>query len=51
LAEYAEAAEKYLASKPESMSYEATSALPLAVVTTLQALTDKGGIFSRGAGR
>ncbi len=43
-AEYAVAPEKALISKPAKTSFEAAAALPMAAVTALQALRDKGNI-------
>jgi NADPH:quinone reductase-like Zn-dependent oxidoreductase len=45
-AEYACAAETLLALKPADLSYEAAAAVPVAAVTALQALRDKGQIRS-----
>jgi NADPH:quinone reductase-like Zn-dependent oxidoreductase len=45
-AEYACAAENLLAPKPADLSYEAAAAVPVAAVTALQALRDKGQIRS-----
>jgi NADPH:quinone reductase-like Zn-dependent oxidoreductase len=44
LAEYACAPERVWAAKPDGISYEQAAAAPLAAVTALQALRDKGGI-------
>lgn len=44
LAEYAVAPEKYLAHKPPSLSMEAASSVPMAAVTALQALRNKGKV-------
>ncbi len=44
LAEFAVAPERLLAHKPESISFEEASALPLAAGTALQALRNKAGI-------
>ena len=41
-AEFVTADEKFLAKKPTSLSYEETAALPMAAVTALQGLRDKG---------
>jgi 2-desacetyl-2-hydroxyethyl bacteriochlorophyllide A dehydrogenase len=43
-AEYVVAPEKALALKPENISFEESAALPLAAVTALQALRNKGSI-------
>jgi len=43
-AEYACAAENRLAPKPADLSYEAAAAVPVAAVTALQALRDKGEV-------
>lgn len=43
-AEYACAAERYLALKPTTLSFEAAAAVPVAAVTALQGLRDKGQI-------
>ncbi|MGD0707350.1 MAG: NAD(P)-dependent alcohol dehydrogenase [Anaerolineaceae bacterium] len=43
-AEYALAGEKNLVLKPASLSFEAAAAVPVAAITALQALRDKGGI-------
>jgi NADPH:quinone reductase-like Zn-dependent oxidoreductase len=43
-AEYACAAEKSLVLKPTTISYEAAAAVPLAAVTALQGLRDKGHV-------
>jgi NADPH:quinone reductase-like Zn-dependent oxidoreductase len=43
-AEYACAREKYLALKPANMSFEEAAAVPLAGITALQGLRDKGQI-------
>jgi NADPH:quinone reductase-like Zn-dependent oxidoreductase len=45
-AQYACAAEHRLALKPTNLSYEAAAAVPVAAVTALQALRDKGQIQS-----
>jgi NADPH:quinone reductase-like Zn-dependent oxidoreductase len=45
-AEYACAAENLLAPKPADLSYEAAAAVPVAAVTALQALRNKGQIRS-----
>jgi NADPH:quinone reductase-like Zn-dependent oxidoreductase len=44
LAEYVTAPEKALVHKPKTVSFEAASALPLAGITALQALRNKGNI-------
>jgi NADPH:quinone reductase-like Zn-dependent oxidoreductase len=44
LAEYAVAPERVLVSKPGELSFEDAAALPMAAVTALQALRDKGKI-------
>lgn len=44
LAEYVAAPEKALVAKPSSLSFEEGAALPLAALTALQALRDKGNI-------
>ncbi len=43
-AEYVCAREKYLALKPTNMSFEETAAVPMAAITALQGLRDKGQI-------
>ena len=43
-AEYVSAAEDQLAPKPAGMSFEQAAALPVAAVTALQGLRDKGGL-------
>lgn len=43
-AEYVTTDEKYLAKKPSNLTYEETAALPMAAVTALQGLRDKGRI-------
>ena len=43
-AEYVAVAEKALTPKPESISFEEAAALPMAAVTALQALRDRGNI-------
>lgn len=43
-AEYVAAPEKMLSFKPESLSFEEAAAIPLAAVTALQGLRDKGDI-------
>jgi len=43
-AQYAVAPEKVLVSKPVKLSFEEAAALPLAAITALQALRDKGNI-------
>lgn len=43
-AEYVAADEKYLAKKPSNLTYEETAALPLAAITALQGLRNKGKI-------
>jgi NADPH:quinone reductase-like Zn-dependent oxidoreductase len=43
-AEYAVAPEKALVPKPPKLSFEEAAALPMAALTALQALRDKGGI-------
>jgi NADPH:quinone reductase-like Zn-dependent oxidoreductase len=43
-AEYACAAETKLAAKPESVTFEQAAALPIAGLTALQGLRDKGGL-------
>lgn len=43
-AEYACAAETRLVAKPESMSFEQAAAMPIAGLTALQGLRDKGGL-------
>ncbi len=43
-AEYAISDEKHIAKKPSNLSYEETAALPMAAVTALQGLRDKGEI-------
>lgn len=43
-AEYANAAEEHLALKPANLSFEAASAVPVAALTALQGLRDKGKI-------
>jgi NADPH:quinone reductase-like Zn-dependent oxidoreductase len=43
-AEYALAPERLLVNKPQNLSFEEAAALPLAAVTVLQALRDKGNI-------
>ena len=45
-AEYACASEQLLARKPAELSYEAAAAVPVAAITALQALRDKGRIQS-----
>jgi NADPH:quinone reductase-like Zn-dependent oxidoreductase len=45
-AEYAAVSEKYLAPKPNNMSYEEAAAVPLGALTALQALRDLGNIQS-----
>ncbi|MGA7931506.1 MAG: NAD(P)-dependent alcohol dehydrogenase [Candidatus Sulfotelmatobacter sp.] len=45
-AEYARAPEAKLAPKPESVSFEQTAAVPIAGLTALQALRDKGRLQS-----
>lgn len=44
LAEYARAVESSLALKPANVSFEEAAAVPVAAVTALQGLRDKGGI-------
>ena len=44
LAEYVTAPERALVLKPEQVSFEAAATLPLAAITALQALRDKGNI-------
>lgn len=44
LAEYATAPEKAIALKPANLGFEESAALPLAAITALQALRDKGRI-------
>lgn len=44
LAEYACAAEIKLATKPESVTFEQAAAMPIAGLTALQGLRDKGGL-------
>lgn len=44
LAEYALAPERLLIKKPASLSFAAAAAMPMASMTALQALRDKGGI-------
>ncbi len=44
LAEYVTAPEKYIIHKPIQVSFEEAAALPMAGVTALQALRDKGGV-------
>jgi 2-desacetyl-2-hydroxyethyl bacteriochlorophyllide A dehydrogenase len=44
LAEYAVAPERLLALKPAKLSFDEAAALPMAALTALQALRDKGGI-------
>jgi NADPH:quinone reductase-like Zn-dependent oxidoreductase len=44
LAEYAVAPEKFLVHKPAKISFEDAAALPIAALTALQALRDKGNI-------
>jgi NADPH:quinone reductase-like Zn-dependent oxidoreductase len=46
-AEYVCAAEQLLAPKPADLSYEAAAAVPIAAITALQALRDKGQIQPR----
>jgi NADPH:quinone reductase-like Zn-dependent oxidoreductase len=46
-AEYAVAPEKLLVHKPATLSFEDAAALPIAVLTALQALRDKGNIQPR----
>jgi NADPH:quinone reductase-like Zn-dependent oxidoreductase len=43
-AEYVCAREKYLALKPANLSFEEAAAVPMAAITALQGLRDKGGI-------
>lgn len=43
-AEYVCTDEKYLAKKPSNLSFEETAALPMASITALQGLRDKGNI-------
>jgi len=43
-AEYASASENHLALKPAKLSYEAAAAVPVAAITALQGLRDKGQI-------
>lgn len=43
-AEYALASEKFLVPKPSNLSFEEAAAIPVAAVTALQALRDKGNI-------
>ena len=43
-AEYACAREKYLALKPANMSFEEAAAVPMAAITALQALRDRGQV-------
>lgn len=43
-AEYVVTDEKYLAKKPSNLTYEETAALPMAAITALQGLRDKGKI-------
>jgi NADPH:quinone reductase-like Zn-dependent oxidoreductase len=43
-AEYVAAPEKAFIHKPEELSFEEAAALPLAAITALQALRDKGGV-------
>jgi NADPH:quinone reductase-like Zn-dependent oxidoreductase len=43
-AEYAVAPEKALVSKPPNLSFEEAAALPMAALTALQALRNKGGV-------
>ncbi len=43
-AEYTITSEKFLSKKPSGFTYEQTAALPMAAVTALQGLRDKGGI-------
>lgn len=45
-AEYVTAPEKLLAKKPQNLSFEQAAALPMAAVTALQALRDKGKLQS-----
>jgi len=45
-AEYASASENHLALKPANLSYEAAAAVPVAAMTALQGLRDKGQIHS-----
>lgn len=45
-AEYVVAPERVLTHKPEEMPFEAAAALPLAAITALQAMRDKGAIRS-----
>jgi len=45
-AEYAPASEKHLALKPANLSFEAAAAVPVAAMTALQGLRDKGQIQS-----
>jgi NADPH:quinone reductase-like Zn-dependent oxidoreductase len=45
-AEYACASEQLLARKPAELSYEAAAAVPVAAITALQALRDKGRLQS-----
>lgn len=46
-AEYVVTDEKHLAQKPSNLSYEETAALPMAAITALQGLRDKGKIKTR----
>ena len=46
-AEYVTTEEKYLALKPSNLSYEQTAALPMAAITALQGLRDKGEIAEK----
>jgi len=46
LAEYVAAPETLLATKPDSISFEDAAAIPMASLTALQGLRDKGGIKS-----
>ena len=46
LAEYAAAPENLLASKPDTVSFEQAAAIPMASITALQGLRDKGRIKS-----
>ncbi len=43
-AEYAVAKEKFFAKKPSNLSYEHTASLPMASITALQGLRDKGEV-------
>jgi NADPH:quinone reductase-like Zn-dependent oxidoreductase len=50
LAEYAAVPEDALVAKPANLSFEQAAAVPVAGLTALQGLRDKGGIRPRGGG-